>query len=84
MLARIEAEQAQVDLDVAVGMLQPAERENSFPGAGQMGMVVIQAGQLQRGVGLYGRADFRRSAGVNIEAAVGQLTGENGAHRLVD
>ena len=46
LLARIEAEQTQVDLDVAVGRLQPAHRQNALPRTNQPRIVNGQPGQL--------------------------------------
>ena len=40
ILARIQIEQAEVHLDVAVGGLNAAQRQDSLPRAGQMRIVV--------------------------------------------
>ena len=55
----IQIEQAEVDLDVAVGGLNAAERENAFAQRGaRRGSSTGNAGQFQREVGLDGGADF--------------------------
>ena len=84
VLPRIEIEQAEVDLDVAVGRLNAAQLQNALAQARHARIVDRQAGQLQREVGLYRGADFRRALDVDVEAAVGKLAVQNRAHRLVD
>ena len=84
VLARIKIEQAEVDLDVAVGSLNSAQGENALPGAGQPGIVVGDARQLQREVGLHGGADIGRPLHIDIEAAVGELPSEDRLGGFID
>ena len=61
MLARIQIEQAEVDLDVAVGGLQCRPARECAPRARVRSRIVIgEPGQLQREIGLDRRADLRR------------------------
>ena len=52
MLARVKIEQAEVDLDVAVGRLDSAARQNAFPRPREARIVCAQPRQLQRAVRL--------------------------------
>ena len=81
---RIEIEEAEVDLDVAVGRLYAAERQNAL--AQQLHALAIHghARQFQREISFDRGADFGRSAGIDIEAAIGQLPLQNRDHRLID
>ncbi len=82
--SRVESEEAEVDLDVAVGSLQAAERENARAGAAQRVAIDGQAGEFQRAVRLHRGADFGWTAGVDVEAAIGQLAVENRAGGAFD
>ena len=84
VLARVEAEQAEVDLDVAVGRLQAAERQDALARAAQRLAIRIEAGEFERAIGFHGGADVGGAAGVDIEAAIGQLAIEDGAGGAVD
>ncbi len=76
-VAGIQIEQAEVDLDVAVGRLQAAQRQDALAGASQARIVHIQTGELQRKIRLHRGADVGRALRINIEPAVRQLTREN-------
>src|SRR5205085_2463411 len=82
--SRIEAEEAEVDLDVAVGGLQTAERQNAFPRGAELRPIGRQAGELKRGVRLDGRADFAGAAGIDTEAAIGELAFHDAARGPID
>src|SRR5947209_13323741 len=84
MLARIEIEQAEVDLDVAVSSLHPAQREDTFASTNEALVVIVEAGELEREIGLDCRADVGRALGVDVEAAILQLPGQNGFDSLID
>ena len=84
ILARVEVEEAEVDLDVAVGRLDAAQFQDAGAQARHAGVVDGDARQFQGEVGLDGGADFRRSAGVDVQTAVGKLTIENCARGLLD
>ena len=84
VFARIQPEQAEVDLDVAVGRLQAAQRQNALPGGAHGIALRRNAGQLQRAIRLDGRADFRGTAGINVEAAIRHLPVQNRPGRPVD
>src|SRR5579862_5176887 len=47
-------------------------------------MIFGQTSELERCVSFYSRTDFRGAFGVDVEAAVGKLAGENRADRLID
>jgi hypothetical protein len=80
-LARVEAQQAEVDLGVAVGGLQAAQRQHAVAGAAHGGRIGIDAGdlpgQFAGRVGAGGRVDFRRAAGINVPTAIGELAAED-------
>ncbi len=84
MIARKQIEQAQVDLDVAVGRLDAAQRQDAFARPRQPQIVIIEAGQLQREIGFHRRAQIRRALRIDVEAAIRQLPLENRLHGLVD
>src|SRR5271169_2993172 len=73
ILAWIEIEEAQVDLDVAVRRLQSATRQDALACPRQPWIVHGKTGQLKREVRLYRRADFRRALLVDIESTVRKL-----------
>src|SRR6185295_3124127 len=84
ILARIKAEEAEIDLDVAVSRLQPALGENAFARARQARIIGGNTGQFQREVCLHSGADLGGSLGVYIEPAVGKLAGQNRFRGLPD
>ena len=84
MLARVQAEQAEVDFDVAIGALQTAHGENPLARSAQIRIVIVETREFQRRVGFHGRADFGRSVRVNVEAAIRQLARQDGAHGFLD
>ena len=84
MLARIKAEEAEIDFDVAVGRLQSAKCANALACAAKWLGVRVHAGQLQSAVGFDCRADVRGSADERAEAAVGQLPLKDGAYSAID
>ena len=84
ILARIKVEEAEIDLDVAVGRLNAAHVEDAVAQAQHAVVGDGNAGQLESEIRFDGGADFRRSAGEDVEAAVGELAIENRAGCLVD
>ena len=54
VLARIEIEQAQIHLDVTVGRLNTAERQNSFPRTREMRIIIGHSRKFQREIGFDG------------------------------
>ena len=83
MLARIQVEEAQVDLDVAIGRLQAAIRQHRIPQPrhGRAGRVDTR--HFQRKIRLHRRANVRRPAGVNRKSTVGALQVQDRLHSPV-
>ena len=79
-----QAEEAEVNLDVAIGRLNAAEFQDAVSQTRHGRVIRRQSAQLQRGIGLDGGADLGWAGGVDIESAVGKLPVENGAHRFGD
>jgi hypothetical protein len=84
VLAGIKAEQAEVDLDVTVGGLQAAQGQDAGARPAQGIAIRVDAGQLESAVSFHRGADIGGPAGVDIEAAIGQLAFEDGAGGLPD
>src|SRR6266481_3268101 len=84
MLAGIEAEQAEVDLDVAVGRLQTAERQDTLAREAQWTAIGREAREFQRAISLDGGADVGRTAAIDVEAAIRQLALEDGVRGPFD
>ena len=84
MIAREKIEQAEVDLDVAVGGLNSAQRQDALARPRQAQIVVVQPGQLQREIRLYRRAEIGGPLRINIESAIGQLPRQNRFRRFID
>ncbi len=82
--ARIKVEQAQVDLDVAVGRVQATQRQDAFARLRQARMMEIQSRDLEREIRLHGGADVSRALRINIEPAVRQLASQDGFNGLID
>src|SRR5205807_1258732 len=82
--SRIQSEEAEIDLDVTVRGLQPAQRQDALARGVELRAVRRKTGEFERGVGLDGRADFARAAGVDVEAAVGELAFEDAVRSPVD
>ena len=82
--ARIKVEETQVDFDVAVRRLNATEFQNALPQPRHGRVFPRQTAQLQRGIRLYRRADLRRSAFVDVEAAIGKLAFEDRSHGFID
>ena len=87
MLARIQAEQAEVDLDVAVGALQAAQREDSLPRATRLRSRIVMSSSPASFSAIYALMLALTSDGpfrVNVETAVRQLPRQDRPHRFVD
>ncbi len=84
MIAREKIEQAEIDLDVAVGRLNAAQRQDAFARPRQAQIVIVQPGELQREIRLDRRAEIGGPLRINIEPAIGQLARENGLRGFVD
>ena len=84
MLPRIQTEQAEIDLDVAVRRLNSAQRQNALAQANQAEISWRQAGQPQRDIRFNRCTHLRRPVDVDAEAAVGELAVEDRARGFVD
>ncbi len=79
----IKIEQAEIDLDVAVGCLQAAPGENALAGERHAGITDRDSRQLERAISLHGGADLGRALRINIETAIGKLARQDGLCRLL-
>src|SRR5579883_167731 len=84
VLPRIEIEQPEIDLRVAVGRLDAAELQDAIAQPRHPLIVHRNARQLQRKVRLHRGAHFGRPVHVDIEAAVRQLPLQNRPHGFLD
>ncbi len=82
MIARKEIEQAEIDLDVAIGRLNAAQRQDAFARSRQARIVVVEPGQLQREIRLDRRAEIGWPLRIDIESAIGQLARQDGSRLL--
>ena len=82
--ARIEPEEAEVDLDVAIGALNSTQREDAVAEPLHAVRFRRHTAELQCGVRFDGRADLGRTARVDIEAAVGKLVPQDRAASLLN
>src|SRR5437870_6297749 len=73
VLARIEIEQAQVDLDVTVGGLDATARQDAVARTFEPPVLWRDACEFQREIRLNRSTQLRRALWINIEAAVGKL-----------
>ena len=82
--ARVEAEEGEVDFDVAIGRLEPAEGEDAITQAPHAGFIRGMTGEFQSEIGFCRGADVGRAFGEDGKAAVGVLPGENGVDGAAD
>ncbi len=73
MATRVETEQAQVDPDVAVGLLDAAEAQDGLARTSHRLAVDREAREPEGHVGLDGRVDLGRPVRIDLEPAVGPL-----------
>src|SRR5580658_4319667 len=73
ILPWIEIEEAQIHLHVTVSGLDPAQRQDAFPGECEPRVIEIDTGNLERKIGLHGGAEVGWTLGINIEPAIRQL-----------
>ena len=84
LIARKQIEQAQIDLDVAVGRLDAAQRKDDFSRPRQPQIVIVQTSQLQGKIRFHRRAEIRGPLWINVEAAIRQLPLEDRSHGFID
>ena len=83
-VAREKAKEAEVDANVAIGGLQPAQFHDAIAQAAHALVFGRKAGYFQSEIRFDGGVDFRWALEVDIEAAIFQLARENGGDGAID
>ncbi len=84
MLARVKVEEAEIDLYVTVGRLQPAPFQNAIASARHARVVHREAGQFQGAISFRRGADFGGTLLIDIETAIGKLPEQNRLRGFID
>src|SRR5262249_37338346 len=84
VLPRVESEEAEVELRVAVAGLESAKGDDAGAGAPHGVTFGVHSGDLHRGGGTSGGGDFGAAAGIDPPTAVGLLAIEDGVDGLRD